>query len=775
MIKRINLIKNIGRFEYLQSDRGNEGDFKELNIIYALNACGKSTLCDILRSLSKNDPSYILGRQRLGAGESPEAIIKLDDVAGSAIRFDRSIWHNAGLCAPIYVFDERFVSENVLVGHQIHSDHRKNIYGLVIGERAIQLQQGVAQAEVRLREATNDLGRKEGVLLGLIPEGWNISRIRALSLVENIDQEVQDSERVLRNAEQAQSNADAIRRRQELSEIQIPITPGTLSEILAESLDQAALTAEERVREHLAQHSDGLEVEWVKTGYRAKNTDACPMCGQNMDGLDILEAYKSLFSGALREQEQRRAAYGRNNEVELGSDARNRIRRQLEVHQTEQTWWAEVANTQIHLPSIGDLDSIIDRFRAAHTKVAAALLRKQASPATSLQLIEEEEEALEGFLSACDELRTYNRGLAAVNQLIGQKKSEVGNTDLAQLKRRVDELKATKKRHEPVFVTALSEYDVATQAKVDAQRAKTEANNALRDQSNQLLERYGNRINQLLSAFACNFSVVSNGVDFRGNGPSGRLGIQISGVQIDADAASAANPARPSLSNTISGGDRSALAFAFFIAMVEQDANLGNAIVVFDDPYHNQDRSRRQRTIQHVQRLARSAKQCFLMSHDLDFARAVERVHEIDCRTFVLEALDDRTNLEATSLPALPSRAYETSYKLLQDYIGDPAQYRDQMPNVAKTLRTILEEYLHLKFPLRWEEHGDWLGVMIGKIRDASGDDPLVSAANFVQNLTDVNDYSQRFHHRSTGATGDIPDSRELITYAQQVLSIIHQ
>ena len=64
---------------------------------------------------------------------------------------------------------------------------------------------------------------------------------------------------------------------------------------------------------------------------------------------------------------------------------------------------------------------------------------------------------------------------------------------------------------------------------------------------------------------------------------------------------------------------------------------------------------------------------------------------------------------------------------------------------------------------------------MIGKIREASADDPLVGCQGLVEALAQVNDYSQRFHHRTTGATADVPDARELVSYAKQALNIIHK
>lgn len=64
---------------------------------------------------------------------------------------------------------------------------------------------------------------------------------------------------------------------------------------------------------------------------------------------------------------------------------------------------------------------------------------------------------------------------------------------------------------------------------------------------------------------------------------------------------------------------------------------------------------------------------------------------------------------------------------------------------------------------------------MIKKIREATGGSPLVGCQGLVEELSQVNEYSQRFHHRSTGATGDIPDARELISYVEQTLSVIHR
>jgi len=152
MIKLINVLKGIGCFSALNPTRGTEGDFSGFNVIYASNACGKSTLCDVFRSLDTGNPAYVIGRKRLGSDAQPEIVISLE--GGQATRFQNAQWHERDNCPPIHVYDDRFVAENVFIGHHISVDQRRNLYGLVIGDQAIALKQAVDAAEQNLNTAT---------------------------------------------------------------------------------------------------------------------------------------------------------------------------------------------------------------------------------------------------------------------------------------------------------------------------------------------------------------------------------------------------------------------------------------------------------------------------------------------------------------------------------------------------------------------------------------------------------------------------------------------
>jgi wobble nucleotide-excising tRNase len=62
------------------------------------------------------------------------------------------------------------------------------------------------------------------------------------------------------------------------------------------------------------------------------------------------------------------------------------------------------------------------------------------------------------------------------------------------------------------------------------------------------------------------------------------LVINNAAVELDDD-----SPGNPCFKNTLSAGDRSALALAFFIARLYQDPKIGDKIVVIDDPITSQD------------------------------------------------------------------------------------------------------------------------------------------------------------------------------------------
>ena len=87
MLRKIISIRNVGRFAIYQYQ--GDVELRKLNIIYADNGQGKTTLAAILRSLKLGDGSLIEGRRTLGTSGEPRVELLLDN---SIVSFQNGKW-----------------------------------------------------------------------------------------------------------------------------------------------------------------------------------------------------------------------------------------------------------------------------------------------------------------------------------------------------------------------------------------------------------------------------------------------------------------------------------------------------------------------------------------------------------------------------------------------------------------------------------------------------------------------------------------------------------
>jgi wobble nucleotide-excising tRNase len=130
MLKEIKYIQNIGRFEKAVPIQ-NSG-FGPCTFIFGENGWGKSTLADILRSLTTNNSAIIVGRKTLAGGPDQKVVL--------LIGTEQAVFQDGDWTGPkprIAIYDSVFINENVFSGDVISADHLKNQYGLVVGEEAL--------------------------------------------------------------------------------------------------------------------------------------------------------------------------------------------------------------------------------------------------------------------------------------------------------------------------------------------------------------------------------------------------------------------------------------------------------------------------------------------------------------------------------------------------------------------------------------------------------------------------------------------------------------
>ena len=78
------------------------------------------------------------------------------------------------------VYDDRFVADNVLIGHSIAVEQRRNLYGLALGTQGRLLKEAVDTAERELGAATAALSMARAALAPLVSAGLMVDTFRSL-------------------------------------------------------------------------------------------------------------------------------------------------------------------------------------------------------------------------------------------------------------------------------------------------------------------------------------------------------------------------------------------------------------------------------------------------------------------------------------------------------------------------------------------------------------------------------------------------------------------
>jgi wobble nucleotide-excising tRNase len=239
-------------------------------------------------------------------------------------------------------------------------------------------------------------------------------------------------------------------------------------------------------------------------------------------------------------------------------------------------------------------------------------------------------------------------------------------------------------------------------------------------------------------------------------------------------AAPPTDPLAPCFKTCLSSGDKSALAFAFFLARLNADPDLRNKIVVFDDPITSLDANRRSRTCQDIASLMPRTAQLIVMSHDAYFLREVwELTAAEDTKTLCIarEGRHD-SRIAEWNIETETSGEYYQNYYRLEEYLE--GRFTGDLRDVARCIRPLLEANLRLRFPGVFPKTG-WLGTFLEMIRDAPPTSPLRSLQPCLSELSEINNYSKDFHHdrNPTGASTHPITDGELKPFVDQTILMI--
>ncbi|WP_193091297.1 AAA family ATPase [Halomonas colorata] len=756
MLERICRVKGVG---LLHDADGRQHTFKKATLVYADNGVGKSTLASIFRSCASNNPDLILRRKTIDGNYQPEVLLQFSNGQQSA--FANVSWSNSH--PELLVFDADFVEQNVYAGGQVTTDQRKNLLQFALGSSAVNAQREYDQADNDALTASQLVRDLTSQLAGF-HRGLLLQQFRELAEVADADNQIAAlNERIVEAQNIGLIQAKAMPKK--LDEPAFDVVK--IFDILESSLTDIDLAAEQRVKQHLDSHAKTNLERWISDGRAFGEMESCPYCDQPLEGVDLIQAYRSYFNKDYNLLKASVADLARLISITTPEAIIERLQASFATASAIIDGWQE--HVEIPPPEFDSeaakqkLDAIRGRLDALRLAKEANILESVGSGDTKNELIAIWEE-LVGIVKSC------NDGIDNAFNLITSYKTHLAAVNPDGLRQAIANLELAKVRHRQDVVDLFSQLDAARAQEITSGAEKQNKKDALNATMQTTLKRYKGRINQLLSSFGVQFSIPNIDFNYRG-GLRSNYNLQMRGADIELTGGI------PDFKTSLSEGDKRTLAFAFFIASVESDPDLANKVVFIDDPMCSLDLNRKQQTRLILKRVHDVCEQLIVLVHDIHFMRSLRdeilrasAPQNISC--VKLKTVANRySNFDSIDVDKECESAYFKCHRVLGEYLNGTSQ---SSMEVARSIRPMLEGYLHRRFPGLINK-GLLFGKVVEAINNAPNGSPLVHAQNITNELNEINGYAGQFHHDTNPSADQVQIiDGELRVFVERAINVVH-
>jgi wobble nucleotide-excising tRNase len=217
-------------------------------------------------------------------------------------------------------------------------------------------------------------------------------------------------------------------------------------------------------------------------------------------------------------------------------------------------------------------------------------------------------------------LDEYNHEVSTFTEKAKQYIDNLPKSDIASIRQALAKVQEIKKRFAPEWRSWASTCLSAKNEAGDLQNQKLTKQKELEDYGKIIFDTYQKRINELLgdTKLGTDFAItgLTGKTDERANESYSDFGFLILEQTVPL---TTRQEEAPCFKNTLSEGDKSTLAFAFFLASLEKQPALDKQVVVFDDPLSSLDETRREATARLLLALSPSVQQLAVFTHKRDF------------------------------------------------------------------------------------------------------------------------------------------------------------
>jgi wobble nucleotide-excising tRNase len=767
MIRKILKLQNVGLLQ--DGTAGTAVDLAQVTAIYSDNGRGKSTFAAIMRACQLRDASRLNARKTIDAPGLPE--IDFLRSAGSHVEFKSQAW--TGAPPDIVVFDSEFVEQNVYSGLEVRADQRQSLLEFALGDQMVQLKQLIDQMTQDIEAQTRKRTQAEKALAGHTPP-YTLAQFIALQPVPDGQQKI----------EALQKRIEAAKNVQQLAARQNPVSlnllqfqPQEVFDVLKKQLADVEEAAEAVVKTHLARfNAKGLE-DWVSRGQEYLNLGDCPFCGQDLAGLELINAYRSHFNEAYLDLKHNVASLEDKVTAGLADTIIDAIVSAIATNSARIEAWKD----QLDLPApLFDGDGLRPVLKQARQQLLDLVSAKRQQPLMSFGTQFETDSATAAVAAINKSISNYNAMIAATGDTIIAFKASLASEDTKALQVEIRKLETALKRQQSDIVALVAEHETAEAERKRLEGEKTQARRLIDALMGTTLQQYQASINQLLTIFGAEFSIEELKTSYVGSGePRTEYGLSVRNKSVKLGSRADLTMG-PSFASTLSESDKRTLAFAFFVARLKADPNIADKIVVLDDPVSSLDRNRRHLSKCLIAGLATECKQLIVLSHDPYFVRDLrERLADLSPKPItpgiltIKRVQDGYSAFGSCDIDDICASDYYRNHRLVADYVDGKG--RASTRDVAKAIRPLLEGYYHRRFPGRIPKRRTF-GQIIALAVDPTTTGPLTNLRPLAKELNAVNDYAGQFHHDTNPSCDTIPVvDGELLGFARLALDLIYQ
>lgn len=761
LLQRI-VVKNVGVLKAFNTPRSPLLD--QLTSFYARNGRGKTTLAAILRSAGTNDPAEILGRRTLGQGGANPEIILLFDT--ESVRFDSGRWQSP--INRIEVFDGNFISDNLYAGEGVDLSHDRSLFKVVLGRSGVKLARHLEFFAAAAKRTGQVLKDAEAALSDDLPS--DLSREEFLALVEDteLEEKIEQAEKNLKGVLQA----DRLTKLRNLQPLAIPEIPSNVSQTIGRTIRHVDASARDHLAEHFKKFQLGKQGEaWVRFGLEHIRDDSCPFCGKiDVQETGLVTLYTQIFGDAYKRHFEDIQDLSEQIDKLLGPDARSALSATATANVETLASWSEFyALGRAQLPA---LTEALDEVAAAYRELRALLDAKRQSPLVAIHDDEALERAAVSMGRATTALAGYNGIVLELEKLVENRKLGTALTE-AQARVQLSNLLKRKRRNDPGVQSRILAALKAKRRDSRSKHIRGLVQDRLKEANKSAAEHYHVSVNNYLKQFGTKFFISQITNAMTGNVGSVEYGLIVRGHTVKRGRGREKRD-EPTFMNTLSTGDKTTLAFAFFLANLDRlsPVDFAKRIVVFDDPLSSHDSHRRGKTVDILSELSRRCSQVIVLSHDAHFLRRLHRrCNHIPKVAYEIEfdGPEDWSVAKTADLNELCESEHARQVRKIHTYYelrhGDPS-------DIGAAIRTVLETYFRAAYRAYFPADVD-LGEIVRRIRARGPSHPCWAACS---DLDSCNVNTLDRHH------GDDPNVRprepmdpdELHALAGTCLLLVH-